>query len=160
MKIKKILKELEDLKFDSYDNIVNEVLDCIAKNQNELFKNKTSNDLYKFVEYIYLLFLEFDKKDAKHLFLHILEKYNIYFSLMGLESSLYLYKRKLETTKIKNIYPCLLYGYESNDFDWIDIEEEEPNVYSSEDFSDDVRFTKSEILFDPRFDKKFQTSML
>ena len=38
MEIKKILKELEDLKFDSYDNIVNEVLDCIAKNQNELFK--------------------------------------------------------------------------------------------------------------------------
>ena len=31
MEIKKILKELEDLKFDSYDNIVNEVLDCIAK---------------------------------------------------------------------------------------------------------------------------------
>ena len=93
-----------------------------------------------------------DKKDAKHLFLHILDKYNIYFSLMGLESSLYLYKRKLETTKIKNIYPCLLYGYESDDFDWIDIEEEEQNVYSSEDFSDDVRFTKSEILLDPRFD--------
>ena len=59
MEMKKILKELEDLKFDSYDNIVNEVLDCIAKNQNELFKNKTSNDLYKFVEYIYLLLLEF-----------------------------------------------------------------------------------------------------
>ena len=96
MEIKKILKELEDLKFDSYDNIVNEVLDCITKNQNELFENK---------------------KDAKHLFLHILDKYNIYFSLMGLESSLYLYKRKLETTKIKNIYPCLLYGYESDDFD-------------------------------------------
>lgn len=152
MEMKKILKELEDLKFDSYDNIVNEVLDCIAKNQNELFENKTSNDLYKFVECIYLLLLEFDKKDAKHLFLHILDKYNIYFSLMGLESSLYLYKRKLETTKIKNIYPCLLYGYESDDFDWIDIEEEEQNVYSSEDFSDDVRFTKSEILLDPRFD--------
>lgn len=104
MEMKKILKELEDLKFDSYDNIVNEVLDCIAKNQNELFETKTGNDLYKFVECIYLLLLEFDKKDAKHLFLHILGKYNIYFSLIGLESSLYLYKRKLELTKIESLY--------------------------------------------------------
>lgn len=152
MEIKKILKELEDLKFDAYDKIVNEVLDCIANNQNELYETKTSNDLYKFVECIYLLLLEFDKKDAKHLFLHILEKYNIYFSLIGLESSLYLYKRKLEITKIESLSLRLLYDYEHNDFDWIDIEEEEPNIYSSEDFSDDVRFTKSEILFDPRFD--------
>ena len=96
MEIKKILKELEDLKFDSYDNIVNEVLDCIAKNQNELFENK---------------------KDAKHLFLHILDKYNIYFSLIGLESSLYLYKRKLEITKIESLSLRLLYDYEHNDFD-------------------------------------------
>ena len=121
MEIKKILKELEDLKFDAYDKIVNEVLDCIANNQNELYKNKTSNDLYKFVECIYLLLLEFDKKDAKHLFLHILEKYNIYFSLIGLESSLYLYKRKLEITKIESLSLRLLYDYENNDFDWIDI---------------------------------------
>ena len=152
MEMKKILKELEDLKFDSYDNIVNEVLDCIAKNQNELFETKTGNDLYKFVECIYLLLLEFDKKDAKHLFLHILGKYNIYFSLIGLESSLYLYKRKLELTKIESLSLRLLYDYENNDFDWIEIEEEEPNIYSSEDFSDDVRFTKSEILLGSRFD--------
>lgn len=152
MEIKKILKELEDLKFDAYDKIVNEVLDCIANNQNELYETKTSNDLYKFVECIYLLLLEFDKKDAKHLFLHILEKYNIYFSLIGLESSLYLYKRKLEITKIESLSLRLLYDYEHNDFDWIDIEEEEPNIYSSEDFSDDVRFTKSEILLGQRFD--------
>lgn len=156
MEIKKILKELEDLKFDAYDKIVNEVLDCIANNQNELYETKTSNDLYKFVECIYLLLLEFDKKDAKHLFLHILEKYNIYFSLIGLESSLYLYKRKLEITKIESLSLRLLYDYEHNDFDWIDIEEEEPNIYSSEDFSDDVRFTKSEILLGQRFDIVFE----
>ena len=71
---------------------------------------------------------------------------------MGLESNLYLHKRKLEIAKIENIYPCLLYEYNPNDFDWIDIEEEEPNIYSSEDFSDDVRFTKSEILLGPSFD--------
>lgn len=55
-------------------------------------------------------------------------------------------------TKIESLSLRLLYDYENNDFDWIDIEEEEPNIYSSKDFLDDVRFTKSEILLGSKFD--------